>query len=367
MLRDLKSQLFNTLGDKPFDEDSQALFTVDNLQLRAEAIQSWILPRMHLLINYATALVREIYAIDALYNSHVSQSPNFRRKREQEITVDYQWVTVGLTGKRGKANWPGFLRSNGKPVTILPFLFEFGLTPGDMGIRLKNYWLTGLSDKSYTKLLQFHLDYADLIHSICFQTGILPLLHWGEGCEPFSSFTHHYQWMIDNRRFDNDFYLKYVSFPIYIDDVVDLIHRYAAFFPIYDSYIQIARDEQPRLEELIVRLNSWMRTFSSEAYDLTLPRAFEAEPEIRDWATLLAAQHIHPKPSLRWQVLHRDGHRCVACGRRGGDDDVVLHVDHIVPRSKGGKDTLDNLQTLCSLCNLGKGNRDDTDLRRIRE
>lgn len=57
-------------------------------------------------------------------------------------------------------------------------------------------------------------------------------------------------------------------------------------------------------------------------------------------------------PKLRWRVLVRDGFCCVACG--GVPPEVKLHVDHIVPRTKGGTNRFDNLQTLCSLCNLGK-------------
>jgi 5-methylcytosine-specific restriction endonuclease McrA len=67
-------------------------------------------------------------------------------------------------------------------------------------------------------------------------------------------------------------------------------------------------------------------------------------------------------PGLRYEVLKRDGGRCVLCGN-SKKEGVKLHVDHILPRSKGGKDTLDNLQTLCQPCNLGKGNRDNRNWR----
>jgi len=43
---------------------------------------------------------------------------------------------------------------------------------------------------------------------------------------------------------------------------------------------------------------------------------------------------------------------------------VLLEVDHIIPRSRRGTDVMGNLQTLCKKCNIGKSNRDDTDLRR---
>lgn len=57
---------------------------------------------------------------------------------------------------------------------------------------------------------------------------------------------------------------------------------------------------------------------------------------------------------LRWKILERDGRRCVACGA-SADDGITLHVDHIVSVYNGGSDQSTNLQTLCDICNLGKG------------
>jgi hypothetical protein len=60
---------------------------------------------------------------------------------------------------------------------------------------------------------------------------------------------------------------------------------------------------------------------------------------------------------LRFRVMQRDRFTCKSCGRSPATHtQVVLHVDHMVPWSKGGKTVIENLQTLCSDCNLGKGN-----------
>lgn len=56
----------------------------------------------------------------------------------------------------------------------------------------------------------------------------------------------------------------------------------------------------------------------------------------------------------RFLVFKRDEFTCVMCGRSGRG--VKLEVDHKIPISKGGSDSLDNLQTLCFECNRGKRN-----------
>lgn len=64
-----------------------------------------------------------------------------------------------------------------------------------------------------------------------------------------------------------------------------------------------------------------------------------------------------PSLRLRWHVLQRDRFTCCACGASPATSSgVELHVDHRVPWSRGGDTVLSNLQTLCSVCNLGKSN-----------
>ena len=56
---------------------------------------------------------------------------------------------------------------------------------------------------------------------------------------------------------------------------------------------------------------------------------------------------------LRFQVFRRDGFACVYCGAKAPY--VHISPDHIVPKSQGGLDVLDNLVTCCEDCNKGKG------------
>lgn len=58
-------------------------------------------------------------------------------------------------------------------------------------------------------------------------------------------------------------------------------------------------------------------------------------------------------PLNRRNILRRDRYTCQYCGRQGGD----LTVDHVLPRSRGGRRVWENLVTACRSCNLRKGDR----------
>jgi 5-methylcytosine-specific restriction endonuclease McrA len=56
--------------------------------------------------------------------------------------------------------------------------------------------------------------------------------------------------------------------------------------------------------------------------------------------------------SVKEDVRKRDKNQCRACGSNKN-----LHFDHVKPVSKGGKNTVKNLQLLCATHNLAKGTK----------
>lgn len=80
------------------------------------------------------------------------------------------------------------------------------------------------------------------------------------------------------------------------------------------------------------------------------PAAPPPEPKVVGGRTLPLA--------LRFAVLRRDRFRCVACGGSPAlNAGCTLHVDHIVPYSRGGGAGMDNLRALCADCNVGRSNK----------
>lgn len=65
-------------------------------------------------------------------------------------------------------------------------------------------------------------------------------------------------------------------------------------------------------------------------------------------------------PDVKEEIFRRDDYRCVAC-RRGRDDGVEICADHILPKDKGGTNTIENGQTLCAEHNLLKKNYSQTE------
>ncbi|RLL55930.1 HNH endonuclease [Mariprofundus sp. EBB-1] len=124
---------------------------------------------------------------------------------------------------------------------------------------------------------------------------------------------------------------------------------------------------QPRRSDLTNEISSYSQSPYNRAFT-TWTNALQSFVIWANGEELTAPDMAEPKqqqrktgrdPSLRlrFKVMQRDNFTCNQCGASPAkDQSVELHIDHILAWSKGGDTVLENLQTLCSKCNLGKSN-----------
>ena len=108
---------------------------------------------------------------------------------------------------------------------------------------------------------------------------------------------------------------------------------------------------------------------SGEEYDFDLWRSLpvrdedDALPIVGGALRVPRVLHLHrydrtPRVTVRLtrrNLMFRDAHQCQYCGKQPPLRE--LNIDHVLPRSRGGDDTWENLVTACRVCNLRKGRR----------
>jgi 5-methylcytosine-specific restriction endonuclease McrA len=126
------------------------------------------------------------------------------------------------------------------------------------------------------------------------------------------------------------------------------------------SAIKQAIDADPAHQEVAY----WMRSdgllrFRTLVRDLTRRNDWSVEDIDALYGRVEAASKKHfrePTPAAELlRLLWNLPHECAICGRR--PPEVVLHIDHIFPASRGGKSVAENLRFLCAPHNLKKSDR----------
>lgn len=115
----------------------------------------------------------------------------------------------------------------------------------------------------------------------------------------------------------------------------------------------------------ISRWGSWTKALyafvervNSDSSDSVISTAPVAEIEKPDLKNISSEDKCDIRLGLRYDVLKRDSCKCVICGQSPATNhNTTLHIDHIVPFSKGGKTNIENLRTLCKDCHLGKSDK----------
>lgn len=131
-----------------------------------------------------------------------------------------------------------------------------------------------------------------------------------------------------------------------IDTLITLIKENGLFYQLMDQEMAWSKCSKYKSTGSCLRLVISWKTELQDSLQKDTTKIIESYKERKKMTA-----------GLRYDILHRDNFKCQICGRTAQEDNVKLHVDHIIPISKGGKTVPENLRTLCQDCNLGKGSK----------
>jgi predicted restriction endonuclease len=107
------------------------------------------------------------------------------------------------------------------------------------------------------------------------------------------------------------------------------------------------------------RFGSWNKALQGFSEFINTTESQNTRPASEAFRSVYADKRGRSLRKINWRlratVLIRDNCICQMCGASPSKDPAIsLHVDHIKPWSKGGETVVENLQTLCAVCNIGK-------------
>jgi len=140
------------------------------------------------------------------------------------------------------------------------------------------------------------------------------------------------------------------------------------FNNLEEVWVKLGR--QPRFTEMLIPLSkytaqtyankfgTWRKALERFVIYINNEESISTEESLKSIRTRPNTRHKTSRTinwRLRFIVMRRDNFKCKNCGRSPATDpSIILHVDHKRAWAKGGETTLENLQTLCSKCNIGK-------------
>ena len=166
---------------------------------------------------------------------------------------------------------------------------------------------------------------------------------------------------------ENEENKKYVGF---LDKAVSEAKYFRAKYNECSSELTMSQIESKNLLEELREANTQLRyERNKEQIDKDKVKAKLLEKKKKREIEKLALQELidegeifpeaNKRPPIPKDVVdtvwNRDGGKCVYCGSNEN-----LHLDHIIPFSKGGDTSVENLQLLCQKCNLEKSNKIQT-------
>jgi 5-methylcytosine-specific restriction endonuclease McrA len=136
---------------------------------------------------------------------------------------------------------------------------------------------------------------------------------------------------------------------------IQITTAYRALVLLYSENAKVVYDDYSTHD-----FSSWreLSEFLEDHKKIHTPRYQLAVPEV----IMLTRYGKFPPRQVKFSrrnIFQRDGYRCQYCGCVPAKD--ALTIDHVVPRSKGGKTTWHNIVLACIKCNMRKGDKTPTE------
>lgn len=355
---------YSHISEVSFDQRDIEIFKIQDLKTRIATTQNYFFPRLEFLVRESLSIVQEVYKINPYEHMTIVSRP--ANRLDAISNTEFDEVYMGISGKKPKDK-PLLLKNNdGKdrlfPVTgFLVYRLELS---GNIRVVLKNYGFGPVNEHNAAYWQKVKEMFSSHLQEILPIFSIGQIGYWG--AEEFHTLVESFdlQNLINELPSDNIIYSPANFFPVTYDrGLAHLLLTFVILYPFADALTRIAEGRPHNLSDFLPKFKTWLRAqMTEDAEPVGSTPDSSADTIQADLDIPEMASYRYVRAGLWWEVLARDKWTCLSCGRTAKDG-VTLEVDHILPRSKGGKDSIENLQTLCKKCNIGKSNKDDTDLR----
>ncbi|MGM9508795.1 HNH endonuclease [Larkinella sp. GY13] len=335
----------NTTEAIIFEARDIEIFSIPDTKTKLNTLQNYFFPRMKRLLDEALLQVKEAYHIDPFERYNFVYSPSHRKEAKSNRDTDL--VLIGISGKRVFDRQLKVKRPDGKPYALHPASAIFQVTnTGRMSVNVRpfNWW----DDAYFWNLKKYFRQNYDEFTALLNQSNL-----------SYTSHTEKIQLIPLKQMLRDEYFFEIQSPAIYLPvenqlAIDQLILAFVLLFPILDTCYSLAEGIKPKFPEHVQALSAWLNSRKNPVFEKPVDQEIQL-PELDSYRFVRAG--------LWYQVLARDNWTCCSCRRSAKEHGIVLHVDHIKPRSLGGHDEINNLQTMCMKCNIGKSNKDSTDLR----
>jgi hypothetical protein len=347
-----------------FEAKDAEIFTIPDTQTRLDTLQNYFFPRLEVLLHDTVAAIQRIYGVNPYERMTTTARPQHRRIAKD--TWDYGEVYMGLTGRRS-THPLRVRRQDGAPFQYHPSRLTYTVSPaGELQVVFSPFSqvVDAPFQTAVATLLQEHQAVL---------APVLALYHVSQTCVRAGAFLDLGDAFGPEALRVTDQRPELVSLPMHFPLDANmwawevLQGAFIILYPLLEACVDLALGTPLQLMRRMDTFKAWYQQQAQKLDEADAEGDGAGEPDGVTDPTAIRPDldgYTTIRSSEWWAVLARDQWTCCSCGRSSRRDGVVLNVDHIIPRSLGGTNAMDNLQTLCRKCNQGKSNRDSTDLRR---